>query len=70
LGSSRTSESGNGAVILTYPDDPTNLQLNDEITWGSIVGLTWDEGAQNGGTPVLDYTVMFKDSITDTYEER
>lgn len=34
------------------------------------MGLTWDEGAQNGGTPVLDYTVMFKDSVTDTYEER
>lgn len=30
----------------------------------------WDEGAQNGGTPVLDYTVMYKDSVTDTWEER
>lgn len=70
LGSSLTSESGNEAVIYTFPDDPTNLQLNDEITWGTIVGLSWDEGAQNGGTPILDYTVLYKDSVTDTWEER
>lgn len=39
------SEAGNGAVIYTFPDEPTNLLLNDEITWGTLVGLTWDEGA-------------------------
>ena len=70
LDSSSVSVIGNGAIILTYPDEPINLVLNDEIVWGSIVGLSWDEGAQNGGSPVLDYTIMSKNSLTNTYEER
>lgn len=49
---------GNGAIILTYPDEPINLQNNLEVTWGTTIGLTWDEGVENGGTPVLDYTVF------------
>ena len=61
-GSSKASEAGNGAVILTYPDAPINLAVNSDITVGSTVGLTWDEGAQNGGTTVLDYTVYSRSS--------
>ena len=70
LDSSSVSLIGNGAIILTYPDEPLNLVLNDEIVWGTNVGMSWDEGASNGGTPVLDYTIMSKNSLTQTYEER
>ena len=69
-GSSKASDAGNGAVILTYPDAPTNLAVNSEITVGSTVGLTWDEGAQNGGTAVLDYTVYSRSSLENDWTIR
>lgn len=69
-GDSAASEEGNGAIILTFPDEPINLANNLEVTWGSTIGLTWDEGDQNGGTPVVDYTVMSLASGSDTYIER
>jgi len=43
---------------LTYPDEPLNVANNLDITWGTTIGLTWDEGIANGGTPIIDYTVM------------
>jgi hypothetical protein len=58
LGDSLTSLSGNGAIILTFPDEPINLANNLEVTWGTTIGLTWDEGVKSGGTPVLDYTIF------------
>jgi hypothetical protein len=71
LGSSDASDSGNGAIILNHPDAPLNLQNNLEITWGTTIGLEWDEGDSNsGGIPVLDYTVMSKNDETNTYTER
>lgn len=69
-GDSATSLVGNGAVILTYPDEPLNLMNNLEVTWGTTIGLTWDEGDKNGGTPVLDYTIYsITDEIGATYIE-
>lgn len=70
LGDSFVSEAGNGAVILTYPDEPNNLVINSDVTFGTIVGLSWLEGDQSGGRPILDYTVMAKDSATETWAER
>lgn len=68
LGSSQASAQGNGAIILTYPDDPINLANNLDITWGETLGLVWDETDANaGGTPVIDYTVMVK--TTGDYQE-
>ena len=58
LGESITSLVGNGAIILTFPDEPINLANNLEVTWGTTIGLTWDEGNSNGGTSVIDYTVF------------
>ena len=40
------------------------------ITWGTTIGLTWDEGDKNGGTPIIDYTVMSLSSDSSTYIER
>jgi hypothetical protein len=55
---------------LTFPDEPINLSNNLLITWGTTIGLTWDEGDNNGGTPVIDYTVMSLSSDSSTYIER
>ena len=49
---------GNGAVILRTPDAPVNLQNVVSITSGSKVGLTWQEGSNNGGTAVIDFQIM------------
>lgn len=32
-----------------------------EVTTAYQIGLTWDEGVDNGGSPVLDYKLSFKD---------
>jgi hypothetical protein len=69
LGSSDASDSGNGAIILNHPDEPINLQNNLEVTWGTTLGLTWDDGDHNGGTPILDYAVYSLSSDSDQYIE-
>jgi len=61
------SQEGNGAVILTFPDHPINLQNNLEVTWGSTIGLTWDQGPNNGGKPVIDYSIFVFASNNDGY---
>ena len=58
-GQSEASDDGNGAVILTVPDKPINLRNDATVTSGSSIGLLWDEGAANGGSPVLDYKISF-----------
>ena len=70
LGDSITSLVGNGAVILTNPDEPINLANNLDVTWGTTIGLTWDEGTMNAGTPVIDFTVFVKDDVDNNWTER
>jgi hypothetical protein len=41
VGESDYSESGNGAIIMTYPDPPINLQDNPGVTNMIQIGLTW-----------------------------
>lgn len=54
-GTSVYSNEGNGAVILTNPDAPLNLANDAQVSSGSTIGLNWNKGAEEGGTPVLDY---------------
>jgi hypothetical protein len=56
-GLSTQSNAGNGAVIVTIPDPPINLQENLAQRSVSTLGITWEEAAQNGGTSVIDYRV-------------
>jgi hypothetical protein len=58
-GDSLTSTAGNGAIIYTVPDAPTDLQDLPLVTNGNQIGLQWVEGAADGGTPVIDYTVLY-----------
>ena len=56
-GDSLESSVGNGAIILTNPDAPVNvIEVYSERT-ATTLGLTWSNGAANGGAAVLDFTV-------------
>lgn len=58
-GVSDSSEVGNGAIILTRPDQPITVQENLEPKSGTSIGMTWAEGATNGGSEVIDYRVSY-----------
>lgn len=48
-GSSADSVAGNGGTIVTVPDAPINLAGNPALTTATAIGITWTEGAFNGG---------------------
>jgi hypothetical protein len=53
------SAEGNGAIILTVSDAPVSLlEVYSERTATSI-GISWSDGASNGGASILDYTVSY-----------
>jgi hypothetical protein len=56
-GTSVDSEEGSGAIILTVPSAPVNLQNVQELTTSTEIGLTWQDGFENGGTDIIDYTI-------------
>ena len=58
-GTSLTSEVGNGAIILTNPDAPVSFERLQAFNTLSSLTLSWSEGAANGGTPVIDYSVYW-----------
>jgi hypothetical protein len=61
IGEGQFSIAGNGAIISTIvvPDAPQNLLRDPVATTTSQVGLTWDDGAYDGGSAVIDYRVSF-----------
>lgn len=63
VGNSPISDEGNGAIILTYPDAPTDLANVPAVTNSEQVGLSWNEGAANGGSVVIDYKVIYGEAI-------
>jgi hypothetical protein len=64
-GVSDESEVGGGALIQLVPDAPVNLQ-NDELeTLDDRIGITWDDGPSNGGTPIIDYEVWIDQAADD-----
>lgn len=59
IGESLMSEEGNGASVVFTPDAPYSLSRNDATTIAGTIGLTWVQGLSNGGSPVLDYSIIF-----------
>jgi hypothetical protein len=49
-------------VIFTVPDAPVNLQENLDERSITTLGLTWEDGADPGGKPVLDYKITVTSS--------
>jgi len=56
-GDSEISLEGNGGTIITEPDQPINLAEVYAQRTPTTLGLVWNDGADNGGLPVLDYRV-------------
>jgi hypothetical protein len=65
-GSSEQSDAGNGGIIYALPDKPVNLQENLSERTYTTLGFSWQDGADPGGLPVLDYKVTITDT-TNTY---
>ena len=53
---------GNGAIILTVPDAPTNLAEDYSLRAVRQLSVTWSQGYA-GGTPVIDYTISFSENM-------
>jgi len=60
-GDSAASTEGNGAVILTGPDNAHSLADDASVTSASRIKMTWSAGAADGGTPVIDYRITYKE---------
>jgi len=58
-GTSAFSTPGNGAVILTVPDAPVGFEELKTNKSPTTIGLQWLDGTNDGGRPVLDYTVFW-----------
>lgn len=54
-------------MILTIPDPPTDLSNDASITSSSQIGLTWSPSS-DGGTAIIDYSVLQYNADTDLYE--
>lgn len=64
-GTSVLSQAGNGAILHTVPDAPTDLtEVLDQRT-ATTLGFIW-ETSFVGGTPIIDYTIE-SDQGLDTY---
>jgi hypothetical protein len=58
-GDSVESPEGNGAIIMTQPDSPANLQEVVTSRSATSITFTWDDGASNGGDTIIDYRVSY-----------
>jgi hypothetical protein len=65
-GNSVISLAGNGARILTVPDEPENLSNDSAITNANQIGLSWEDATEDGGTDLIDYTLAY-DQGSDTW---
>lgn len=46
-------------MIVSSPDAPTNLIEVTSDRTASTLGLSWIEGAFNGGSTVIDYRISY-----------
>jgi hypothetical protein len=58
-GDSEMSPEGSGAVIQYVPDAPVSLTNDPLTTVDTTIRFTWADGASDGGTSVIDYTVYY-----------
>lgn len=56
-GSAEASDSGNGAMITTYPDAPTDLIEDYSQRTPTVLAIQWTQPLFTGGDEVLDYRV-------------
>lgn len=58
-GESAASAPGSGAVIVLVPSSPVGLADNTAITNAGRIGLTWNNGLNTGGSPIISYRVSY-----------
>lgn len=58
-GTSASQYASGTAIIVTIPDAPLSLANSPTVTNAQRVGITWTAGAANGGTPVIDYSILW-----------
>jgi len=56
-GDSNSSAQGNGAIIITSPDSPTDLTENTLLRSKSTLAFSWSPPSFIGGTTIIDYRV-------------
>lgn len=56
-GESVVSLAGNGATIVRVPDAPVMLANVPAITSATTIGLSWEEGPDDGGLEIQDYII-------------
>lgn len=51
------STPGNGAIIsvVVVPGAPTKPTRNAVTSTPTSIGIDWQDGTSNGGSPILDY---------------
>lgn len=64
-GDSTQSPDGNGGVLQTVPDKPTDLTNDASTTSTTVIKFTWLEGASDGGQPIIDYRLLYDQSTDD-----
>lgn len=61
-GVSLISEAGSGDGLETVPDSPVALENDPSVTSHSLIRFTWQDGASDGDSAVLDYRVVYDQS--------
>jgi hypothetical protein len=64
-GNAEASPNGGGPRIVLVPDAPVNLDNQAGVTTREVIGLTFEDGASAGGTPILDYRLWYDQSTDD-----
>ena len=49
---------GGSNTASTVPDAPINVANNAASTSATQIGLTWSPGRTNGGSEIIDYTIL------------
>lgn len=56
---------GSGGFFLSQPDAPTNFAEDVANSNMYQTALVWADGAQDGGSPILDYRITYSTEYGD-----
>lgn len=59
-GETAYSTEGNGAYYTRVPDIPLSLTEDNSVRTSTTNGLTWSDGTNNGGVPIIDYRINMR----------
>lgn len=54
-------------LAAKLPDAPINLANESGITTGYQIGLKWEDGQYDGGSPEIDFEVSYKEVDSSSY---